>query len=166
MQLKNLLKYMAVFLAGAAGGAFLWTGQHRSNATPIRVPICFLMQNKDLFDHRQILTTGHLMADLHGESLSDDKCPNGVLTFSSSQSNPSGDASRALASQVTASLGSHGYADIPITFVGTMRGQSKMKALAEWTRTVLFRRPARRPPDLTIDEIVAVSDSADRNYHQ
>jgi len=159
MPVKKLVAYFVVLISGMILGAFLWSGEHRYGQTPIKVPICFVMQNKELFDHRRILTTGHLVVDLHGEFFWDDEC-HGLLTFTSSAS--SVDSWRPLESRLIADFSKQGRADIPVTFIGTIQSQSKMNTLALRT-SEFFRLRYKGAKDVTIDRIIAFGPEAESN---
>ena len=161
--IKNALKYLAVFLAGIAAGMFLWSSPHQSTQTPIKVSICSVMQNRKLFDHRQILTTAHLITSIHGEFLSSDECPERVILFTSSLSSEDTGA-RMLDSQVSAAFEKHYDVDVPVTFVGTVRVRTRIENLTSWIEHHLFRQPVKLSPDLTIDQILAAGPPVDTKH--
>lgn len=161
--LKDLGKYLLFFVGGITLGAFLWSDQRRSTQTPIKVPFCFVMHNGSLFYGRQILTTGHLMTDVHGEYLADPECDDKVMTFDSSPSEINTEGEHALDIALTADMAAHRYADVTFTFVGTMRSNSRLRAMLDWTKDRVFKIPTKRPIDLELDQVMSVDTAKVRN---
>lgn len=154
--LKGLVKYLLLFVGGMALGAFLWSGQRVTGKTPVKVPFCFLMQNRSLFYGRQFLTSAHFMTTEHGAYLSDPECPDDIVTFAYSSPSRNGSAEDTRDDRVATDIAAHSFADVAFTFIGTVKSYSRFRVAVDWTKDRILKIPIKRPTDLLLDQIVSV----------
>jgi hypothetical protein len=150
--MKRMLP-LIVLASGVFAGALDCGCQHEPSGIPVKTSFCFLVHDRELFAHRQFLTEAHMIVDLHGELLMDPACPDSVLSFTSSA--PADANSNELDAELRNELTDRLYADVSVTFVGTLNSPSSVERASIWLRRK-FGLQVERPIGLTIRQVVSV----------